>query len=115
MKWLSRLVLVGGAVLVGLLLVRAQPRRVTLAYGLPAGGAVTSLEVDIRRRGEEIRHAEFRFPGGAPATVRHDVRLPDGDYVAVVRLAGGGAPPRTVERSFAVSESGPIVLPIGER
>ncbi len=115
MRSAARLVFVAGAVALGLFLFRSAPREVTLVYGLPPGPAVTSLEVDIRRAGEEVRHAEFRFPGGAPATVRHEVRLPDGSYELRARLGAGGRPAETLERDFTVAESGPIVLPLGGR
>ncbi len=111
MRSAARLVLLAGAVALGLFLFRAAPRDVTLVYGLPRAGAVTSLEVDIRRGGEEVRHAEFRFPHGAPEQVRHPVRLTDGSYAVAVRAQADGAA-RTTEREVTVSESGIIVLPV---
>jgi hypothetical protein len=105
---LARLLFLAGAVAIGLFLVRAAPRDVTLVYAL--GDAVArEVEVDIVKAGETVRHAEFRAP---PAQVRHEVRLTDGDYLVRVTLAGDGTS-RRVERSITVSESGTIVLPIG--
>ncbi|HEU4382482.1 MAG TPA: hypothetical protein VFR85_03175 [Anaeromyxobacteraceae bacterium] len=107
MKALARVVLILGAVGVGFLLFRAAPREVTLVYGLPAGATARSLSVEIRRSGEVLRRAEIHVPAGA-REVRHPVRLPDGDYLAVVRDGTG-----VFERPVTVSEAGTIVLPLG--
>ena len=107
-RGLARAVFLAGAVAIGLFLFRAAPRDVTLVYALGDAGA-RSLDVDIRKAGEVVRHAEFRAPA---AQVRHAVRLTDGRYVVRLRLEGAGAP-REVEREVTVSESGTIVLPVG--
>ena len=106
MRSLARVVLILGAVGVGALLFRATPREVTLVYGLPPG-AVSTLEVEIRRGDEVVRRAEIRVPAGA-SEVRHPVRLPDGDYRVVVRAGAA-----VIERPLTVSEAGTIVLPLG--
>jgi hypothetical protein len=115
LKALGRLLLVGGAVAVGLFLFRAAPRELTLVYGLPEGLAPTAIEVDIRRGGDLVRHAELRFPAGAPRQVRHPVRLPDGDYTLTLRLFAPGRPAIAAERPIAVTEAGTLVLPIEAR
>jgi hypothetical protein len=109
MKQAARLLFLAGAIGIGFFVFRAVPREVTLVY---AGAApATAVEVDLSRAGELLRHAELRFPGGAPAQIAHRVRLPDGSYTARLRLsAAGGA--RVVERDFAVSEDGAIVLSV---
>lgn len=106
MKALARVVLLLGALGIGAFLLRAAPREVTLVYGLPPGEAPARLEVDVRRGGELVRHAEIRVPGGA-RDVRHPMRLPDGDYQVVVR-----AGPAVFERAVTVAEAGVIVLPL---
>ncbi len=111
MKQAARLVLLLGAVAIGLPLLRANTREVTLVYGLAAGRTVTRLEVEIRKGNEEIRRVEFRFPAGAPPQVRHEVRLPDGPYDLVVHIFDAGQA-RTVERPLVVTESGTIVVPV---
>lgn len=111
MKALARLLFLGGAVAIGLFLLRAAPRDVTLVYGLPPGPGPSSLDVDVRRGAEVLRHAEFRFPAAAPAQVRHPVRLPDGEYLVVLRLSEGSRPARIAERDIVVTEDGAIVLP----
>lgn len=112
MKPLARLLLLLGAAALGLFLLRAAPRDVTLVYGVPDPGGVTGVEADVRRGGEFLRHAEFRFPTGAPGPIRHEVRLPDGEYAVSVRVSRRDGTARVTERPFAVSEGGPIVLPL---
>lgn len=107
MKALARVVLVLGAVGVGVLLFRAAPREVTLVYGLPTGPPPARLEVEIRRGDEVVRRADLRVPGGA-GEVRHPVRLPDGDYQVTVRAGVA-----VFQRTVTVSEAGAIVLPLG--
>ncbi len=107
MKALSRVLLVLGAVGIGALLFRAAPREVTLVYGLPPGLSTPALVVEIRRGDEVLRRAEIRVPAGA-REVHHPVRLPDGDYLVVVRAGTA-----TFERPVTISESGTIVLPLG--
>ena len=111
MKALARLLFLGGAVAIGLFFLRAAPRDVTLVYGLPPGPGPSFLDVDVQRGAEVLRHAEFRFPAGAPAQVSHPVRLPDGEYLVVLRLSEGSRPVRLAERSVVVIEDGAIVLP----
>jgi hypothetical protein len=109
---LSRLVLVAGAVGLGLWLFRAAPRDVVLVYGL-GERRVDALEVEIARGAEVVRRAELR-PGGGPAgSLRHPVRLPDGDYVVRLRIAAPDAAPVRIERPITVTESMTIVLPLG--
>jgi len=109
---LARLLLVLGMAAIGLFVFRQAPRQVTLVYGVPEPASARELDVEIRRAGATVRHAEFRFPGGAPAQVRHEVRLPDGDYTLGLRLSSDGEAPRVVvvTRSIEVSEEGPIFV-----
>lgn len=107
----ARLVFLAGAVGIGLFLFRAAPHDVTLVYGLD-GAPVTSLDVDVARGEETLRHAEFRFAAGAPPAITHRVRLTDGDYVVRVTVVSGAAA-RKVERPIHVTESGTIVIPLG--
>ena len=110
MKALARLVFLAGAIGIGLFLFRAAPRDLTLVYGL-GGGPARSLEVEIRRGVETVRHAEFRF-ADAPASVSHRVRLTDGDYTVHATVRAEGAS-REVDRPLTVTESGTIVIPLG--
>jgi hypothetical protein len=107
-----RLVLLVGLAAIGIFFVRAMPRDVTLVYALDGAPAVRGLEVDVRRAGDILRHAEYRFPAGAPPQVRHEVRLPDGSYEVLVRVSRAGDPPRQARLPVLVSESGAIVLAV---
>lgn len=109
MKAAARLLLLAGAAAVGLFLFRANPREVTLVYGL-SGARARAVEVEILRGGEVLRRAELRV--GPDAQARQTVRLPDGAYLLRLRITGDG-PPREVERTLTVSESGPVVIPLG--
>lgn len=115
MKGTLRLVLLLGFAAVGLYFVRGMPRDVTLVYDLEESTAVRSIEVDVRRGDGAVRHAEYRFPGGAPTQIRHDVKLPDGNYEVVVRVVRAtGTPVRSVF-PVVVDEAGPVLLPIRDR
>ncbi len=111
MKALARVLFLAGAVAIGLFLFRAAPRDVTLVYGL-RGTHARSLEVDVERGGETIRRAEFWFSSGTPASVRHHLRLTDGQYELHL-VVGGESGPRSLERSIDITESGTIVIPLG--
>jgi hypothetical protein len=108
-------ILLVGLAAVGVFFLRGMPREVTLVYGLDDFPAVRGLEVDLRREGEVLRHAEFRFPAGAPAQVRHEVRLPDGVYEVLVRVSREGSRAGRALLPLAISESGPVVLPVHDR
>lgn len=107
-RLLARFLLVAGALLIGWFLVRGGPKDVVLVYDL-GGTAATALDVDVRRDGASARHAEFRFAHGAPAQVRHEVKLPEGDYTLAftVRRPGGDL---QGERALSVVEDGTIVV-----
>jgi hypothetical protein len=111
-KGALRLLLLLGVGAIGLFFLRGMPRSVTLVYDLEDAPAIRTLEVDIRNPDGALRHAEYRFPDGAPRQVRHDVKLPDGDYEVSVRVAGPAGPVRKTVRIVTVSESGPVVLAI---
>ena len=108
MKLAARLVFLAGAVGIGLLLFGVGPREVTLVYGV--AGGVRTVEVVIARGGEVLRRAELRVAGDRPPS--HRVRLPDGEYLLRLNLLGDG-PPRHIEKSITVTESGTLVIPLG--
>jgi hypothetical protein len=110
-----RLLLLLGFGALGLFVLREVPRDVTLVYAMDDAAAVRRVEVEVRRGTAVIRQAEFRFPSGAPSQIRHDVKLPDGDYGVAVRVWGATGEPRLTLRPVTVAESGSIVLPIGDR
>jgi methionine-rich copper-binding protein CopC len=109
---LSRLVIVLGAVGVGLFLFSRSPRDVVLEYDVGAVPEAIRLEVDVRRGGDLVRHAEFRLPGRGESIVRHALSIPRGEYVLAWRLV---TPDGSVtgERPIVVEEEGTIVLALG--
>jgi hypothetical protein len=46
---------------------------------------IMELSVEFMRDGEPLQGASFRFPQGAPASVRHEITLPTGRYDVHVR------------------------------
>lgn len=112
MKAALRLLLLLGFAAVGLFFLRAMPRSVTLVYDLVDAADVRALEVEVRSGEGALRQAGYRFPGGAPRQVVHEVKLPDGSYQVVVRVARASGPARRSLLPIVVSESGPIVLAI---
>lgn len=109
MKLALRLLLLGGAAAIGLLLFRSQPRDLVLVYDL---GAPVPEEVEVLVwRGDEVLRRAVLLPRGA-RQVRHPLRLPDGEYLLRFRLTGAGGA-RAVERPLAVEEDGTVVLPVG--
>ena len=115
MKAPLRLLLLLGFAAFGLYFVRGMPRDVTLVYDLEHPDAIRTLEVDVRRGDGALRHAEYRFPAGAPSQVRHDVRLPDGSYEVVVRVLRASGPARQSVLPVVVTESGTVVLAIRDQ
>jgi hypothetical protein len=113
-KGALRLLLLLGFAAVGLFFLRAMPRNVSLVYDLGEAGEVRGLEVEVRSGEGALRQAEYRFPDGAPRQVVHEVKLPDGSYQVSVRVARSSGPVRRSLLPIVVSESGPIVLAIGD-
>jgi hypothetical protein len=109
-----RLLLLLGFGALGLFVLREVPRSVTLVYAMDDPPAVRKVEVEVRRGTAVIRQAEFRFPSGAPSQIRHDVKLPDGQYRVAVRVWNDTGAPRLTLRPVTVAESGTIVVPIGD-
>ncbi len=107
-----RLLLLVGFAAVGLFVLRGMPRDVTLVYDLDDAAAIRTLEVEVRRADGALRHAEYRFPAGAPSQIRHDVKLPDGSYEVVVRVSRESGRVRRSVLPVVVSESGSVVLAI---
>jgi len=109
-KSAARLLLLAGALAVGLQLFRGGPRSVTLIYVL-GESPPESLEVTILRDGILVRRAAFRT--WASREQRHPVRLSDGDYQLQFRLVGLRGE-RGVERPLRISEDGTVVIPLAD-
>jgi hypothetical protein len=111
-KGALRLLLLLGLASVGLFFFRAMPRSVTLVYDLGEAAEIRALEVEVRSGEGALRHAEYRFPGGAPRQVVHEMKLPDGSYQVAIRVSRSGGRAAQSLLPIVVSESGPIVLAI---
>jgi hypothetical protein len=107
-----RLLLLLGFAAVGLFFLGGMPRNVSLVYDLDDAAGVRALEAEVRRTDAVLRHAEYRFPDGAPRQVLHEVKLPDGSYEVLVRVSRASGPVQRSLHSIVVSESGPVVLAI---
>ncbi len=110
MRQIARLVLLGGAVVLGLHLFRASPRDVTLVYDF-GRAAPHALTVEIVKDGRTVRQAELRRSPEDPGQVVHRVRLADGEYTVRLIWDRGGQR-RSLERRVTVEESGPVVLAV---
>jgi hypothetical protein len=108
-RLLARFLAVVGAVAVAWLLFGGGAKDVVLVYDL-GGGDATALEVDLRRGGELVRHAEFKVDRAGP--IRHELRLAEGEYALGWRVASP-AGTREGQRALEIRESGTVVLPIG--
>ncbi len=108
----ARLLGILGAVAVAWLLFGHAPRDVTLVYDVSAVPRARALEVDVLRAGEVLRHAEFRLAASDQGQARHEVKLPEGDYLLRGRIEGPGGP-TPFEKPLEVHESGTIVLALG--
>lgn len=64
----------------------AVPHTTDMRFDLgPQHREIMELHVGFLRDGEPVKGALFRFPDGAPETVRHEVMLPTGRYDLQVR------------------------------
>jgi len=107
-----RLLLLLGFAALGLFVFREVPRSVGLVYAIDDAPTVHRVVVEIFRGNGAVRQAEFRFPAGAPAQLRHDVKLPDGAYRVVVRVWRPDGVPRRAALPVTVTESGPVILAV---
>ncbi len=109
-KRLLRLLLLGAALVVAMMLARHWPKDQTVHYVL-GDGAARVAEVDARwaegRASEDwTREATFRYaPGEAPRIVTHEPKLPDGDYTVEIEIASSSAR-NVVRRNVTLSGSG---------
>lgn len=107
---LSRLVVMAGAAIIAVLVLRGGPRDVELVYDVSRVAGARTLEVEIRQGADVVRRAALAVP--AAGRIRHAVKLSDGDYRLDWRLDPPGGPV-TGRRSLEIREGGTIVLPLG--
>ena len=118
-KRLLRLLLLGAALVVAMLLARHWPKEQTVHYVL-GDGAARVEEVDARwaagRSSEDwTREATFQYaPGQAPRIVTHEPRLPDGDYTVEIEIASASAARNVVRRNVTLSGGGSTSIDLAD-
>jgi hypothetical protein len=92
------------------------PREHDLRIDLgPQHHEIMELQLEVRRDGQDLQGASFRFPSGAPQSVDHHLTLPTGRYDVELkcRRASGTT---SVERVIDLSTEGVVrVSAIGDR
>ena len=121
-KRLLRLMLLGAALVVALLIARHWPKEQTVHYVLGAG-ATRVEEVDARWAPgassasveDWTREATFRYaPGQAPRIVTHEPRLPDGDYTVEIEIASASAARNIVRRHVTLTGGGSTSIDLAD-
>ena len=118
-KRLLRLLLLGAALVVAMLLARHWPKEQTVHYVL-GDGAPRVEEVDARwatgRSSEDwTREATFRYaPGQAPRIVTQEPRLPDGDYTVEIEIAAADAARNVVRRNVTLTGGGSTSIDLAD-
>ncbi|HTQ46175.1 MAG TPA: hypothetical protein VMI75_25640 [Polyangiaceae bacterium] len=118
-KRLLRLLLLGAALVVAMLLARHWPKEQTVHYVL-GDGAARVEEVDARwaegRSSEDwTREATFRYaPGQAPRILTHEPRLPDGDYTVEIEIAAADASRNVVRRNVTLTGGGSTSIDLAD-
>lgn len=110
-KRFSRVILLVGLAVVFTRLQPHMPQSTDLVLSLgPEHARVVRLELSYEQAGDEERHADYRYPNGAPREVRVAVRLPRGDHELQARVQhrDGHAAVRT--RSFRTPVDGELRL-----
>ena len=106
---LSRLTLLLGVIVVGLVLLPHVPRKVDVEFELgPSHREIVEVRVAYVKDGEELHGVSFTFPDGAPGAVRHSVSLPPGDFEVHTELRPSHGQSRgSVEKLHAPTD-GPV-------
>jgi hypothetical protein len=106
---LSRLTLLLGVVVVGLVLLPHIPRTVDVEFELgPSHREIVEVRVAYVKDGEELHGVSFTFPDGAPGAVRHSVSLPPGEFEVHTELRPSHGQSRgSVEKLHAPAD-GPV-------
>lgn len=88
----------------------AVPQTTDLRIDLgPQHREIMELSVGVTRDGEALHGASFRFPDGAPATLRHQIMLPTGRYDVELRWRTTVGT-RSVERVIELPATGVVRL-----
>ena len=106
---LSGLALVGGLFFAIRDLGPQFPRETELEYAIgPDHGEVIELRVAYRQGPEELAGASFAFPKGAPSSVRHQVKLPTGEFEVWCELRMRSRESRMIKRPLRTPASGVV-------
>jgi len=108
-KPLARAAGILGIAGVAYLLFSEGPKDVVLVYDVSAAPEATALEIEIRRREALVRRSEFRLAPSAGRQVRHELRLPAGDYALawwIATPAGG----QKGERALEIRDSSTVIV-----
>ena len=92
------LALAAAGLIFGLRAWQSSSRSITLRYEAPPGDLSVSI---IDDEGARLRRVDF----GSGVERQHALRLPDGDYRAMLKLAG-----RTAARPFSVREDAALLI-----
>ena len=120
-KRLLRLLLLGAALVVAMVLARHWPKEQTVHYVL-GDGAARVEEVDARWAAgtstsseDWTREATFRYaPGQAPRIVTQEPRLPDGDYTVEIEIASASAARNVVRRNVTLTGGGSTSIDLAD-
>ena len=83
----------------------AVPQKSDLRIELgPQHREIMELHLDFMRDGEHLQSASFRFPLGAPESLRHEISLPTGRYDVRVQCRRASAT-TSVEREIELPSS----------
>jgi hypothetical protein len=115
-RWLARVILLLGAAYAAIDLWPRFPHetQVELALG-PRHGEVVELRLAYLDAGEELAGVSFGFPEGAPATVRHRVKLPAGRFELRCELRGRSGDSRSIVRELQTPASGAVRFELGDQ
>jgi hypothetical protein len=104
-RLIGSLALVVGLVLASLPVLSHVPREQTLVFRLE-DRSVTRLDASFTQAGEPtpLGAVTLRFPDRAPRSVRHQVSLPNGEYVIAVEVESAERPGKELSEPASPAE-----------
>lgn len=113
---LARVALIGGLGLAASWFLPSLPREQDLVFRVGATQPVRSLDVSFTLEGQRVpqRGVTLRFADKAPATIRHQLSLPNGRYdvrISIVRELPDG-PKETMLLRRVTLEGGETAIPL---
>lgn len=89
------------------------PRPVTLIVDLDSPREVREVDLIVRRQGTLLRRLDQRFPDGAPASLRVEVRAVPGPADVELVVVGAQGPARRTQGTVQLDEEVPAVFAAG--